>query len=226
MNILIVIPARSGSKGVPHKNIREVNGKPLMAHTIEYAKNSGVAADIVVSTDSVEYAGIARKYGIEVPFLRPKELALDHIRDFPVIEHALISSEAHFQKEYQYIVLLRPTSPLRIKGLINQSILALEDHKEADSIRAVSKVSEHAYRQWSRDGSFIKGLFNNVDESYNIPRQELPELYFQTGDIEVLRRSTVVKNKSVSGKLVLPLVLDDFLDIDNEKDFDRLENEQ
>ena len=224
MKILVVIPARSGSKGVPNKNIRVIHGKPLLAHSIDYAKRSCLVDDIVVSTDSEDYAVIAQRYGAKVPFIRPKNLAEDDTQDYPVMLHALLESERIYKKIYDVLILLRPTSPVRQEGLIEKGIKLLND-SNADSIRAVTPVSEHAHRQWILENGFIRGLFDSqIKESYNLPRQELPKLVFQTGDIEIVRRNTLVELGSVSGEKVMPLFVNDYYDIDSERDIKKLKN--
>ena len=119
------------------------------------------------------------------------------------------------------IILLRPTSPLRPKGLIEEAVSMLENNPKASSVRAMTKSKEHFYRQWKKDGDYIQSFVEDqsVHEPYNIPRQFLPNSYFQTGDIEVIRRSTLI-NGSVSGDFVLPLMIDSeaVFDIDHTND--------
>ena len=224
MKTLVVIPARIGSKSVPKKNIKLLKNKPLINYTIEYALNSNLPDKIVVSTDSEEIANIARKAGAEVPFIRPKELAEDNVRDFPVAYHAITTIEKISSENYDYLVWLRPTSPFRPKNLIERCIEILNNNPDATSVRAVTPSSEHPYRQWTKDGRFIVG-FDAKEEVYNWPRQELPQMYFQTGDIEVIRRETILSG-SISGNKVMPVLIDneEYLDIDNESDWKKAEN--
>lgn len=224
MKVLTVIPARSGSKSVKDKNIRVLKGKPLLVYSIIYSLNSSYVDKTIVSTDSKEYADISIKNGAEIPFIRPKELSLDSVQDFPVIEHALITSEAFYDCKFDYVILLRPTSPFRPPNLIEKGLDLLKSNPSASSIRSVAKSEEHPYRQWVNDGVFIKGFSSNIIEPYNLPRQLLPNVYFQTGDIEIVRRSTI-SNGSISGEKVLPLLIDhdQILDIDSEKDWTNAE---
>ena len=224
MRILSVIPARGGSKSLPKKNILPLNGKPLLCYSIDYSLQSKLVNKTIVSTDSEEIANIAQSCGAEVPFIRPTELAQDNTRDYPVLRHAL----DFFENKgimYDSYILLRPTSPLRPTGLIEQAISILKKNKDATSVRSVAKIKEHPYRAWKlkTDGSMI-GFINNVSEPYNIPRQELPELYFQTGDIEVIRRETLL-NGSISGNNVYPLIINHgaMVDIDHISDFKKAE---
>jgi len=224
MRILSVIPARGGSKSLPKKNILPLNGKPLLCYSIDYSLQSKLVNKTIVSTDSEEIANIAQNCGAEVPFIRPTEFAQDNTRDYPVLRHVL----DFFDNKgitYDLYILLRPTSPLRPTGLIEQAISILKNNKDATSIRSVAKIKEHPYRAWKlkTDGS-MTGFINNVSEPYNIPRQELPDLYFQTGDIEVIRRETLL-NGSISGNNVYPLIInhDAMVDIDHIIDFKKAE---
>jgi len=178
----------------------------------------------IVSTDSQEIADIAKKCGALVPFIRPTEFAQDDTRDYPVIRHALDFFEAQGEI-FDIYILLRPTSPIRPSGLIEKAVEIFKNNPSATSIRSMAKIKEHPYRAWhqSQDGS-ISGFINNEIEPFNIPRQELPPLYFQTGDIEAIRRETLI-NGSVSGDCVFPLVIkhDEMIDIDSQLDFDKAE---
>lgn len=218
MNLVTIIPARGGSKSIPLKNIQLLNGKPMIAYSIEYSKNCTSISHTVVSTDSENIASIAKEFNAEVPFLRPAEISGDEIQDFPVIRHALNELENKYQKQIDAIVWLRPTSPLRPPNLIERAIEILESFPECTSIRSVVKSKEHPYRQWFLQGSVIEGVIQDrgVNEPFNLPRQKLPDVYFQSGDIEVVRRDTILKG-SMSGNKVAPLIMqqDEMLDIDH-----------
>lgn len=219
MNLVTVIPARGGSKSIPLKNIQPLNGLPLLAYSIRYSLACPLISHTVVSTDSCDIGNIALKHGAEVPFMRPSDISGDTVPDFPVIEHALLELEKIYQEIIDAIVLLRPTSPLRPTRLIEVAAKILEGNPECSSIRAVVSSSEHPYRQWVSDGKFISGYVDEVHEPYNLPRQALPVAYFQSGDIEVVRRQTILDG-SISGRRVMPLIInrDEMLDIDHEKD--------
>jgi len=225
MKLVVIIPARGGSKSLHNKNILPLNGKPLLSYSIAYSLKSNLVNTTIVSTDSKEIAKIAKKYGAAVPFLRPNELAQDDTRDYPFMRHSLdyFESQGEF---FDLYVLLRPTSPMRPSGLIEKAVKILTINTSATSVRSCAIIKEHPYRTWQqhKDGS-ISGFINDIIEPYNIPRQELPSLYFQTGDIEVIRRKTLI-NGSVSGDCVLPLIIkhDEMIDIDNYSDFIKAEN--
>lgn len=225
MNFVVVIPARGGSKSIPLKNIQLLGGRPLISYTIEYAKQSKKVSHVVVSTDNEEIAQISKKYGAEVPFLRPDEISGDAVQDYPVIKHALEVLEGIYQEKIDAIVWLRPTSPLRPVSLIEKAYSLLEEHPNCTSIRSVVKSTEHPYRQWKINGVFMEGVSSNIFESYNMPRQKLPDVYFQSGDIEVVRRETILNN-TISGDRVIPLIIQqkDMLDIDHFNDLKKAEH--
>jgi len=141
-DILALIPARGGSKGVPRKNIKPFCGKPLIAWTIEEAKKSAHITRIVVSTDDEEIAQVAKEYGADVPFMRPREIARDDTPDLPVFMHAL-RTLAQERYEPRLVVHLRATGPLRVASDIDRGIALMLAHPEADSVRAVTKAPLH-----------------------------------------------------------------------------------
>tara|TARA_Y100000590_G_scaffold466645_1_gene642739 strand:+ start:1949 stop:2665 length:717 start_codon:yes stop_codon:yes gene_type:complete len=227
-NIYTVIPARGGSKSIPRKNIKLLNGHPLIKYSIDYSKQSSLVSRTIVSTDDKEIAGIAKELGAEVPFMRPRILSGDLVTDYPVMLHALEELERIFSEKIDIIILLRPTSPLRPQNLIEQGIELLQKNPRASSVRAVTLAKEHPYRQWNKQKEgYIEGYSNEISdklEPYNIPRQQLPETFFQTGDIEIIRRETLIQG-SVSGERVLPLIIDSdgVYDIDSQRDFELAE---
>ena len=224
MNIYTVIPARGGSKSIPKKNIQLLCGKPLIQYSVEYSIKCSLVASTVVSTDSEEIAEIARDSGAKVQFMRPVELAQDDTPDYPVIRHALNTLEKLNDEIIDTIVLLRPTSPLRPPHLIERGVDILSRLTDATSIRSVTMAKEHPYRQWRIYKEYMEGYEDKVFEAYNFPRQKLPEVYFQTGDLEIVRRSTLLSG-SVSGQKVAPLIIErsEMLDIDELSDLKRAE---
>lgn len=220
--ILVVIPARSGSKEIKNKNIKIIKGKPMFLHSVDYAMKSKIVDKIVISTDSTTYLKIAENNGLKTPFLRPKNLSGDFVKDFKVIHHALIKSEKFFNEKYDFIVLLRPTSPFREESLIEKGISKLVKNNKSDSLRSMIQVSQHPYRMWFKKNNFIRGYVENIKEPYNIPRQKLPILYFQSGDIEIVKRSTII-NGSISGKNIIPLFINKkSIDVDSQDDLSKI----
>lgn len=226
-NIYTVIPARGGSKSIPKKNIKPLNGYPLIKYSIDYSNSCSLVNRTIVSTDDEEIAEIAQGLGADVPFMRPQSLGGDLVEDYPVILHALNAMEEIYKETIDIIILLRPTSPLRPPSLIESGIDLLNNDPAATSVRAVSQSTEHPYRQWNLQDGYITGFSNSLSsklEPFNLPRQELPEVFFQTGDIEIIRRKTL-NNGSISGDRILPLTIDSdqVYDIDNQEDFDLAE---
>jgi len=224
---LVIIPARGGSKGIPRKNIKDFAGYPLIAYSIA----AGVAADsitrVIVSTDDEEIADIARNYGAEVPFLRPEEFSRDDTPDLPVFQHALDWLQSKEEYRPKIVVQLRPTSPLRRKELIDQAVLRLLERPEADSIRTICIPFQNPYKMWriSADG-FMKPLLSiDLPEPYNLPRQALPEIYWQTGYIDAAWSETILDKNSMTGDSILPLVIgaEEWIDIDSPDDWVRAE---
>lgn len=241
MNILAVIPARSGSKSVPHKNIREIGGKPMLAHSIDHAKASKYINRVIVSTDSGEYAKIAREYGAEVPFLRPEEYATDSALDYDVFNHALLWLKENEGYEADIVVQLRPTYPIRNVDDIDKMIELLMEHPEADSVRSMSRATEIPYKMWlmedikeqrssdiqqlQDDADVVMGqvhpLIKDIPECYNMPRQQLPTVYYQNACIDVFRPEVVLQKHSMSGDFILGYEMRENYDIDTEEDFKR-----
>lgn len=222
--VLIIIPARSDSKGVENKNTRPFAGHPLIAYSITAALFCRYASRVVVSTDSDEIAEVAKRYGAEVPFLRPAELATDTSRDIEFCQHVLANIDG--RDAYSYIVILRPTSPIRPDGFIDAGILKLMDTPDADSLRAVTDAPATPYKMWHRRGGRLAPVLSDPDipEAYNAPRQELPLVYWQTGHLDVIRWETIEKG-SITGGYVLPLYIESkyCIDIDSPEDFEKAE---
>ena len=235
--VLAVIPARAGSKSVPHKNIRMIGGKPMLAHSIAHAQQSRLINRIIVSTDSEEYAAIAREYGAEVPFMRPAEYATDTALDYDVFCHALTWLKEQEGYVPDVVVQLRPTYPIRNVQDIDNMVQLLLDNPEADSVRSMAKATEIPYKMWlktskskdlgqntgvtDRGGERIVPLMTDIPECYNLPRQQLPEVYYQNACIDVFRPEVVLEQHSMSGTYILGYEMKDNYDIDTEEDFRR-----
>lgn len=227
--ILALIPARGGSKGIPRKNIRDFGGAPLIAWSIACALQAKTPMRVVVSTDDEEIASVARAWGAETPFMRPAELAADRTTDFPVLEHALDWLAEHEGYRPKIIVQLRPTSPIRPVGCLDEAIALLRAHPQADCVRGVVPAGENPYKMWTLDpaGGGMRPLLSleGVREPYNAPRQLLPDVYWQTGHIDAIRTATIREKNSLSGDLLLPLLIESTykVDIDLPEDWARSE---
>lgn len=227
IEVLGLIPARGGSKSIPRKNILPLAGFPLIAYSIQAGLSSEYINRVVVSTDDQEIAEIAKEYGADVPFLRPKKYAQDNTPDLPVFQHAL----SWFAREEDYqpkiVVHLRPTSPFRQVHHIDQSILRLIRHPEADSVRSVSPPHQNPYKMWriTPEGYLDPLIHTDNPESYNLPRQALPDVYWHNGYVDTFWADTVTRKESMTGDPVLPLVIgsEQCIDIDTRLDWKRAE---
>jgi CMP-N-acetylneuraminic acid synthetase len=226
-NILAIIPARGGSKSIPRKNIIEFAGFPLISYSIAAALEAESVDRVIVSTDDQEIAAIAIEFGAEVPFIRPEEISRDDTPDLPVFKHALewLSSNQDYHPEI--VVQLRPTSPLRRVEHINQAVGRLIEYPEADSIRTICIPFQNPYKMWKigEDGYLHPILDSELPEPYNLPRQALPEVFWQTGYVDAAWVDTILNKNSMTGEQILPLVIgaDEWIDIDSPNDWRRAE---
>ena len=149
--VLALIPARAGSKGIPRKNIRPFAGHPLIAYSIAAGRQANSVTRVIVTTDDEEIAEVARTYGAEVPFLRPVELAGDRTLDLPVFQHALNWLAQNEGYHPQAVVQLRPTTPIRPPDLVDRSVALLLAHPEADSVRGITAAHQNPFKMWLMD---------------------------------------------------------------------------
>ena len=206
-NILFVIPARSGSKGIKNKNIIDWGGKPLIMHSFDFLLSQNISDNnICISTDSYRYINFLKQNGVHSKSIlkRPNCLGEDIVVDYPVIIHAWSNREELLEKEFQFIAIIRPTSPNRPKNIIQESIDKLLNNPELTSVRAMRKVSENPHRVWkySENNSYMVPIIDNIIEPGNIPRQKLDNnFYYQSGEIEITKRTTL-QSGSISGPRV------------------------
>lgn len=225
--ILAVIPARSGSKSVKDKNIRIMNGKPMLAYSIEHALKSKLIDRVIVSTDSPVYQEIAREYGAESPFLRPQEISGDASLDIEVFDHALRWLADNEGYHADICVHLRPTHPIRDPLDIDKMISILLDDPSIDSVRSVSLAKQTPYKMWLFSDTALDIMMPlvacNVPEAYNAPRQKLPQAYMQNACIDVVRASTILEKHSMTGERIAGYKMRYDFDIDTEEEFLRAE---
>lgn len=223
--VLALIPARGGSKGIPRKNIRDFAGYPLIAYSILAALRARLVTRVIVSTDDEEIAAIARQWGAETPFLRQSELAQDNTLDLPVMLHALEWLEKNEGYTPEVVVWLRPTSPVRPVDCVDDAIQLLLEHPEADSVRGVVPAGQNPYKMWriTEGSGFMQPLIgvDGIKEAYNAPRQVLPSVYWQTGHIDAIRSRVILQKQSPTGDVILPLQIDPrfTVDIDQPSDW-------
>lgn len=223
--VLAVVPARGGSKSIPRKNVRPFAGYPLLAYSVAAGLQATSVTRVIVSTEDEEIAEVARRFGAEVPFLRPAELAEDDTADLPVFQHVLRELERREGYRPEIVVQLRPTSPVRPRDCVDQAVALLREHTEADSVRGVVPSGQNPYKMWRlTHGGAMRPLLSEIPEAYNLPRQALPATYWQTGHVDAIRVSTIAAG-SMSGGVIWPLLLDPIysVDIDTPRDWLRAE---
>lgn len=224
MKVLGLIPARGGSKGVPRKNIRPLHGKPLLVYTIEAAKNAGRLTRIILSTEDEEIAEIGMRYGADVPFMRPAELAQDTTPTLPVIRHAVESLEAAGEF-YDAICLLQPTNPLRRAEDIDNCIELFEE-SEADSVISILPVPHEYNPKWvywkNADGKMILTTGENEPVSR---RQDLPPAFHREGSVYVTRKTVLFESGNLYGTNVQGYEMEPeySVNVDTLEDWNRVE---
>jgi CMP-N,N'-diacetyllegionaminic acid synthase len=209
---IALIPARSGSKRVPDKNIRLLAGHPVIAYTIAAARQSGIFPAVLVSTDSEQYADIARKYGADVPFLRPTEFASDLSPDIEWVEHTLQELKK-MGRSYDCFSILRPTSPFRMPGTIQRAWGEFLDGEGVDSLRAVEKCGQHPGKMWVVKDNRMTPLlpFNQSGQPWHsLPYQSLPEVYVQNASLEIAWTRIVLDGHTIAGNVIMPFITQGF----------------
>ena len=191
--VLAVIPARGGSKGIPHKNLCRIAGTSLVGHAAETARSLDWIDRTIVSTDDEKIAAEGRKYGVAVPFLRPPELASDTARSSDMWQHAWLESEAHFGEQFDISVLLEPTSPLRGPEDIKRTVDTLLDG-DCYAAATVSRAPAHftPHKCLTIDVGGIIGFYHARGRQYSI-RQKIPDYYFRNGICYALKRNTLLE---------------------------------
>jgi CMP-N,N'-diacetyllegionaminic acid synthase len=223
MRVLGIVTARGGSKGVPRKNVRELAGKPLIAWTAEAARAATRLSRVVLSTDDEEIAEVGRRAGLDVPFMRPAELALDSTPSLPVLQHVVRTLEASGER-YDATCLLQPTSPLREPATIDRCIELLES-SGADSVVTVLPVPAEYNPHWvffqDPAGALVPAMPGPL-----IPRrQDLPAAFHREGQVYVTRRDVLIEQSSLYGAKTVGYAIDPraSVNIDTPEDWARAE---
>jgi len=225
MDILAIIPARSGSKGVPNKNIRIIDNKPMLAYSIELALASKLITRVIVSSDSEQYMKIAQTYGAEAPFIRPEEFARDESLDIDVFYHALTWLRERENYNPCICVHLRPCSPVRDPLVTDNVIARLIDTPELDSVRTVSHSSETPYKMWHlSDNCILTPVISSSIEYYNMPRQSLPQTYYITGYVDAVRSDVILNQRSMTGTTIGGYIFEEYFNVDYPGDLDLVES--
>jgi CMP-N,N'-diacetyllegionaminic acid synthase len=218
--ILAVITARGGSKRIPRKNIQPLNGKPLLAWTVEVATQcKDLLHSVVLSTDDDEIAAIGRNYGAEVPFMRPTNLSDDDARSLGVVQHATHFIERRDNVQMDWILLLQPTSPLRVALDIRQ-VIDLAKTEECDSVVAVTESPIHPVYIKKIDAQGFLQPFS-LEEPEGLRRQDAaPPAYVRNGAIYLTQRNTVINENSIFGRRIKPYMMPPERSIDIDSPFD------
>ena len=217
-----LIPARSGSERVPQKNVRPLAGHPLIAYAIAAAHQAGVFDRVVCSTDSGKIAEVAQRYGADVPFLRPAELATATSPDIEWITHTLGQLEEH----YDLFAIVRATNPFRGPDAILRGMRQLLATPEADSIRAVERVKQHPGKMWVIEGKTMRPLLDqsHLHVAWHAGQyQALPEIYVQNSALEIAWTRVVSQTGTREGRVVTPFFTHghEGFNVDDEEDWAR-----
>ncbi|HCI04369.1 TPA: cytidylyltransferase [Patescibacteria group bacterium] len=220
MKIIALIPARGGSKSIPKKNIMDLGGFPLIAYSIAAAKLSKKINRVIVDTDNEEIAGISKKFGAEIPYLRPKEFATDTSTDFDFMNHSIEWFRKNEKEIPDFIVHLRPTTPLREPSHIDEAIEKIIINKKATSLRSGYEMRESPYKLFGIKNDFFIGLFlkDKRPEYWNLPRQAFPPVYQPDGYVDIIIPKFVIKNKKLHGNKILAYKSPDTGEIDKMED--------
>ncbi|MBP9682262.1 MAG: acylneuraminate cytidylyltransferase family protein [Bacteriovorax sp.] len=222
--VLAVIVARGGSKSIPKKSIALCAGKPLMFYTIDAAKKSKHITRLIISTDDQEMADFAASHGVEVPFIRPKELAEDLTPDLPVFQHVLNTLKEKEGYTPDVVVHLRPTTPLKSAEDIDKGIELILENEDAHSVRSICEPMHTPFKMYEhREGNkFLLPLltkvfpetFEKYPEAYNMPRQLLPKVWRHSGYVDIIRPFVILEMNSMSGNKIMPLYFEKWRDVD------------
>ena len=195
-SIIAIIPARGGSKGLPRKNIKQLCGKPLIAWSIEVGLGSTYVDEVMVTTDSEEIALVARQFGASTPFMRPPELASDTATSFDVVKHAIDFYRVSMGREFDYVLLLEPTSPLRDKVDVNNALVQLLSNPSATAIVGICKTeSQHPAFLVKKDAQgFLVGYENA--EMKVLRRQDIGEVLFFEGSVYISQVDILMAKKT------------------------------
>lgn len=223
--IFAIIPARGGSKGVPRKNIKLLGEHPLIAFSIAAALKVPGIKRVIVSTDSQEIGDVSRKYGAEVPFLRPAEFSGDRSTDFDVMKHALDWFRTQEKRMPDYLVHLRPTTPLRDPALVGDAVSRFINGDASTALRSAHEMPESAYKTFEVDGGYFKTVVGGSFDldAANQARQKFPKTYSPNGYVDVLRSQFILESGKMHGNKVMSCLTPEVTEVDTAADFEYLE---
>jgi CMP-N,N'-diacetyllegionaminic acid synthase len=220
--VVALIPARSGSKRVAHKNIRPLEGHPVIAYTIAAACASGVFSDVILSTDSPLYAEVGKHYGAQVPFLRPEEYAGEKSPDIAWVDYTLrrLRDEG---RVYDCFSILRPTSPFRLPATIRRAWEQFHAEEGVDSLRAVEKCQQQPGKMWVIRGSRMTPLLplSPAEQPWHSSQYpSLPEVYVQNASLEIAWSRVVFEGRSIAGVSLIPFLTEGYEGFDVNQPYD------
>ena len=229
MNIVSLIPARSGSKGIKNKNIKIIKNKPLIYYTIDVSLKSNFILDTFVSTDSLKIKKISEKFKAKVPFIRPKKYAADDSSDYDVINNFINNYEKIYNKKIDYLIYLRPTIPIRSIKLINKGIKKIINNPSFSALRHVKEVDYHPYWMFKIEKKILRSIIKNKDQQKFYRRQMLPKVFQCTGALDIINLKYQKKlKKNIYGNKIIPFLENlQYIDIDSNEDlkkFKKLKN--
>ena len=221
INVIGLIPARSGSRRIKNKNILLLNNEPLISYTIKAALKSQLINRIIVSTDSLNIADLSKVYGAEVPFLRPKEYAQDNSSDISVMKHCIDEINLHSS---DLIVYLRPTTPFKTAFLIDHCIRLLANSPQFTCIRTISKITgnNHPYWMFKKNEDKLEPFITGIDMSVYHQSQLLPPCYKVNGVVDVFKVSEILKGNQYGNKIGYVEITEKYRDIDIDTEEDLL----
>ncbi|MDP0562404.1 MAG: acylneuraminate cytidylyltransferase family protein [Candidatus Endonucleobacter sp. (ex Gigantidas childressi)] len=220
-NIVAIIPARSGSKSLIDKNIKLLSGHPLIAYSIAIAKISKKIDRVIVSTNSQEYANIAKQYAAEVPFIRPSEYSTDIATDKDFLVHAMDWFKNNENNIPEYWVHLRPTTPLRNAEVIDSAIDEMMKNKSATALRSGHKAPESPLKWFVKEGGYFKGLVDN--EGYNLPKETFEQVYIPDGFVDIVKASFVMNNTEIHGDKMIGFESPVCTEVDSVEEFNYIQ---
>jgi CMP-N,N'-diacetyllegionaminic acid synthase len=222
VKVFALVTARSGSKGVPDKNIKHIGGHSLLDWSIKSSLRTQSITQVYLSTDSEDYANIGKQCGALVPFLRPTELASDTANDLDVIKHFL----SVIDEKPDALVHIRPTTPLRDPSILDKAIeLFFSKQDELTSLRSVHEMSESAYKSFEVNAKGFLTTIGSIEsgDNANLPRQSFPKTYVANGYVDVLDPNYIVKENKLHGDKILAFQTPVVTEVDSIEDLEYLE---
>ncbi len=224
-DVWAIVPARAGSKGVLHKNVRDLGGHPLLAWSVMAGRRAATVSRVILSTDSAEYADVGVKYGAEAPFLRPAAHASDSAGDIDFMLHAINWFRETEGRLPKYWAHLRPTSPLRRADVVSDAVGAMARVPHASALRSVHEMSESAYKSFEMDDGRLKRLGSDSFDLdiANAARQSFPSTYMANGYVDIIRTDLIVEQGLMHGSNVLAFETPTITEVDTEYDLEYLQ---